>query len=52
MENYNINYKEIFQDAINTWKENDYKPIHLDNKFISIINEYNKNRKYGLRKSF
>ena len=44
MENYDINYKEIFQDAIKACEENNYNPIHLDNKFISIINKYRKNR--------
>ena len=40
MENYGINYKEMFQDAIKAWKENNYKPIHLDKNFINTIRKF------------
>ena len=40
MENYCINYKEIFQNAIKAWEENNYNPMHLDKNFINIIRKF------------
>lgn len=40
MESYGINYKEIFQDAIKVWGENNYNPIHLDKNFINTIRKF------------
>lgn len=35
-----MNYKKIFKNAIMAWQKNDYKPIHLDKKFINTLNQF------------
>lgn len=39
-----IDYQKLFQDAAIAWQENDYKPIHISNRFLNIINKHRKNR--------
>jgi hypothetical protein len=40
-----IDYQKLFRDAAIAWQENDYKPIHISDRFLNIINTINKHRK-------
>lgn len=42
-----INYQKLFQDAAITWQENNFKPIHLSEKFINTIKTIRNGKTYN-----